>query len=186
MSTVVVEVGTASNPTITASYGGTALTQIGNTANTQKEIVWMGYLKDSQIGSGSKALTVSFSGATGNATGLHVKWASFSGVNQTTPIAGSTARNAGSTSVTFNTAVNYVNNGMTTVVSGNGGTPATGSLSATPSFTAGTATTTNGHTGRTFTTLKHTAAGSYTGTTSVSWSGTTSAWSGLVAVSLQP
>ncbi|HTF99374.1 MAG TPA: hypothetical protein VK654_02160, partial [Nitrospirota bacterium] len=89
-------------------------------------------------------------------------------------------------SVTFNTAVTYANNGMTTVVSGNGGSPATGSLSATPGFTAGTATTANNHTSNTFTTARHTAAGSYASSTALSWSGTTSAWSGLVVVSLQP
>ncbi|MBI5741060.1 MAG: putative Ig domain-containing protein [Nitrospirae bacterium] len=183
---IVMEVGTASNPAISAAYGGTALTQIGITANTQREIVWMGYLKDAQIGSGSKTLTITFSGASGNATGLHVKWASFTGVNQTSPIAGSSARSAGSTSVTFNATINYVNNGMTTVAAGNGGSSAAGSLSATPAFTAGTATTTNGHTSRTFTTARHTANGSYAGSTAVSWSGTTSNWSGLVVVSFQP
>jgi len=72
------------------------------------------------------------------------------------------------------------------VVAGNGGTPATGTLSATPAFTAGTATTTNAQTSRTFTTAKHTAAGSYASTTPVTWSGTTSNWSGWGAVSLQP
>lgn len=183
---VVMEIGTAANPTISASYGGTALTLIKVTANTQKEIVWMGYLKESQIGSGSKALTVTYSGATGNATGLHVKWAAFSGVNQTTPTASFGGVNTNTTSATFGSTLNYVTNGMTTVVAGNGGTPATGTLSATPAFTAGTATTTNAQTSRTFTTAKHTASGSYASTTPVTWSGTTSAWSGLVVVSLQP
>lgn len=183
---VVMEIGTAANPTISASYGGTALTQINVTANTQREIVWMGYLKESQIGSGSKALTITYSGATGNASALHVKWASFTGVNQTTPIASSGGVNTATTSATFDSTINYVNNGMTTVVAGNGGTPATGTLSATPAFIAGTATTTNAQTSRTFTTAKHTATGSYASTTPVTWTGTTSNWSGLVAVSLQP
>ena len=183
---VVMEIGTAANPAISATYGGTALTQIRITANTQREIVWMGYLTDAQIGSGTKALAISYSGATGNVSALHVKWASFSGVNQTTPIASSGAVNTATTSATFGSAINYVNNGMTTVVSGNGGTPATGALTATPAFTAGTATTTNAQTSRTFTTSRHTAAGSYAGTTRVSWSGTTSTRSGLVVVSLQP
>lgn len=183
---VVMEVGTASNPTISASYGGTALTQLKVTANTQKEIVWVGYLKESQIGSGSKALTVTYSGATGNATGLHVKWAAFSGVNQTTPFAGSGGTSAGATSATFGSTINYVTNGMTTVVAGNGGSPAIGTLSTTPAFTAGTATTSNSHTSNTYTTAKHTAAGSYASTIAVSWSGTTSKWSGVVVASMQP
>jgi hypothetical protein len=182
----VMEIGTAANPTVSATYGGTALTQIGITANTQREIVWMGYLTDAEIGSGSKALAIAYSGASGNVTGLHVKWSSYTGVNQTVPVVSSAARNAGSTSVTFGSIVNYVNKGMTVVVAGNGGTPATGSLSATPGFTAGAATTTSGHTSRTFTTSTHTAAGSYASSTAAAWSGTTSARSGLVAVSLQP
>ena len=183
---VVMEIGTAANPTISASYGGTALTQIKITANTQREIVWMGYLKDTQIGSGTKALTITYSGATGNVSALHVKWASYTGVNQTTPFASSAAKNTGSTTVTFGSTINYVNNGMTVVVAGNGGTPATGTLTATPSFTAGTATTTNAQTSRTFTTAKHTASGSYASTTPVNWTGTTNGRSGLVVVSLQP
>jgi hypothetical protein len=182
---VVMEIGSAANPTISATYGGTALTQIRITANTQREIVWMGYLKETQIGSGSNALTISYSGASGNVSALHVKWASYSGVNQSNPVVSSAARNTGSASVTFGSAINYVNNGMTVVVAGNGGTPATGTLTATPSFTAGTATTTNAQTSRTFT-AQHTAAGSYSSSTTVTWSGTTSSRSGLVVVSLQP
>ena len=183
---VIMEIGTAANPTISASYGGTALTQLKVTANTQREIVWVGYLNESQIGSGSKTLAVTYSGATGNVSALHVKWAAFKNVNQTTPTAGIGGANTASTSVTFGSTVNYVANGMTTVVAGNGGTPATGTLSATPAFTADTATTTNAQTSRTFTTAAHTASGSYAASTVVSWSGTTSAWSGLVVVSLQP
>ncbi len=185
--TVVLESSTPANRTISATYGGIALTQIRVTASTQREIVWMGYLKESQIGTGSKALAISYSGIPGSVVNaLHVKWASYTGVNQTTPIAGSGATNTASTSATFGSAINYVNNGMTVVVSGNGGTPATGTLTAAPSFTAGAATTTDAQTSRTFTTAKHTAAGSYAGSTSVAWTGTTSAWSGLVVVSLQP
>jgi hypothetical protein len=183
---IVMEIGANANPAISAAYGGTALTQIGITANNQREIVWMGYLNDAQIGSGSKALTISYSGASGNVRALHVKWASYAGVNQTNPVASSAARNVGSTSVTFGSTVNYVNNGMTVVVAGNGGTPATGALTATPSFTAGTSTTSNAQTSRTFATAQHTAAGSYSSATTVTWSGTTSPRSGLVVVSLQP
>jgi len=183
---VVMEIGTSANPTISASYGGTTLTLLKVTTNTQREIVWVGYLKESQIGTGAKALTVSYSGATGNVSALHVKWAAFSGVNQTTPAASFGGSNTASTSATFTSTINFVVNGMTTVVAGNGGTPATGALSATPAFTAGTATTTNAQTSRTFTTAKHTTAGSYAGSKAVTWSGTTSKWSGVVVVSLQP
>jgi hypothetical protein len=182
----VMKIGTAANPTISATYGGTALTQIKITANTQKEVVWVGYLTEAQIGSGSKALAITYSGATGNASGLHIKWGSFSGVNQTTPVASSGGADTNTTSATFGSAISYVINGMTTVVSGNGGTPATGTLSATPAFVTGTATTTNAQTSKTFTTATNTTAGSYASTTPVTWSGTTSNMSGVVAVSLQP
>jgi len=115
-----------------------------------------------------------------------VKWASFAGVDQSTPVASSAAHSTASTTVTFGSTINYVTNGMTVVVAGNGGTPATGTLTATPAFTAGTATTTSAQTSRVFTTAMHTAAGSYASSTTVSWSGTTSTRSGLVVASLQP
>lgn len=75
---------------------------------------------------------------------------------------------------------------MTTVVAANGGSAASGSLNATPAFTADTATTGNSQTSRAFTSAMHTATGSYASSTTVSWSGTTSNRSALVAVSLQP
>ena len=131
-------------------------------------------------------MAIIYSGATGNVSALHVKWAAFSTVNQTSPIASSGSVNTAATSATFGSTINYVANGMTTVVAGNGGTPATGALSATPSFTTGTATTTNAQTSRTFTTAKHMASGSYASSTQVNWTHTTSNWSGLVVVSLQP
>jgi hypothetical protein len=183
---VVMETVSNASPSISATYGGQSLNLIKVTAS-QKENVWMGCLTDAQIGSGSKALAITYSGATGNATGLHVNWSSYTGVNQTTPYGSPGGASTNTTSATFGSAISYVNNGMTTVVAGNGGTPATGALTATPAFAAGIATTTNGHTSRTFTTAKHTAAGSYASSTAVTWSGNkTSAWSGLVVVSLQP
>lgn len=96
------------------------------------------------------------------------------------------ATNLAAGSFTVGSVVNYVTNGMTTVVAGNGGTLATATLGATPAFTVRTATTTNVQTSRTFVTVMHTASDSYVGSTAVTWSGTTSKWSGVVAVSLQP
>jgi hypothetical protein len=183
---VVMETGGNANPTISANYGGTALTQINKTANSQREAVWMGYLKDTQIGSGPKALTISYSGASGGVSALHVSWASYTGVGQTAPVVSSAAQNTASTSVAFHSTVNFVKNGMTIVVAGNGGSPAIGTLTATPAFAAGTATTTDAQTSRSFVTAGHAAAGSYPSSTTVSWSGTTSNRSGLVVVSLQP
>ncbi|HIJ86311.1 MAG TPA: S8 family serine peptidase [Desulfuromonadales bacterium] len=183
---VALEIGTTANPTVSASLGGVALTQIKVTNSTQREIIWVGYLKEGQIGSGSKAITVSYGGATGNVSALHVKWAAFSGVNQTTPVVSSGGQNTATTSATFGSTINYVAGGMTTVVSANGGTPATAALIATPAFIAGTGTTSNAQSSTSFTSARHAAAGSYAATTAVTWSGTTSSRSATVAVSLQP
>jgi hypothetical protein len=184
---VAMETGSNATPTVSATLGGTALTQIGMTATSGREHMWMGYLKDTQIGSGAKALSVTYSNATGNASGVHVKWASYSGVNQTTPIPttnGSNAVNTSTTSVTFGAAINYVANGMTVVAAANGGTVA-GTLSATPAFTAGTAETTNGHVSMPFVTAKHTAGGSYASGTTVTFTGGSSR-SALVVATMQP
>ena len=183
---VVMETSTNSPiPVISAKYGGTALTSINMATDTNKEVVWMGYLTDAHIGSGSKALTITYSNGSNNALGLHVKWSSYTGVDQSMPVVSSGAMHTRSNSVTFGSTINYINNGMTVVVAGNQGSPATGTLSATPAFTAGTAMTTDGHTSMTFTTAKHTSAGSYASNTTVPWSGSTG-HSGLVVVSLQP
>jgi len=182
---VIMELSSSANKTVSAGLDGTSLTQVALTANSQREIVWVGRFDDAQIGSGAKTLTITYGGS-GTVTGLHVKWASYSGVNQSSPVFSSATLNTSSTSsTTFGSTVNYVNGGMTVVVAGNGGSSATGTLSATPSFTAGTATKANSHTSQTFVTARHTANGSYSSTTKVSWS-SGSTGSGLVAVSLQP
>jgi hypothetical protein len=184
---IVMEIGTGANPTISASYGGVQLSQLKVTNSTQREIVWLGYLKESQIGSGTKNLTITYGGAVGKASALHVKWAAFGGVNQADPFVSSAARNTNTTSATFGTDVAYVAKGITTVVAGNGGTPVTGTLTATPSFTPGTAITASAQTSNTYTSATHATSGTYSSSTSVVWSGTpASSWSGLVAVSLRP
>jgi hypothetical protein len=161
--------------------------QINLTSNNQKENVWIGFLKDSQFHcEASKELTISYSGAIGKASALHVKWVSFTGVNQTSPLADSGATNSATTTATFGRDVTYVNGGMTTVVAGNGGTPAIAALSTAPPFAPGTSTTSNTHTSQTFTTARHTAAGRYAANTAVNWTGTTSNRSATVVVSLQP
>jgi len=185
---VVMEYSTAANPTISATYGGTALTQIKISANSQREAVWMGYLADAGIGSGAKALSVTYTGAIGTVSSMHVKWAAFTGVNQSTPVVSSNAVSAGATTVASNAAVSYVTNGMTVAVSGNGGTPAAVAVTANPTLTPGTITTSNAQSSQSFVSTKHTSTGSYTsGGISFSWSGTsTSNRSAMAAASLQP
>ncbi len=184
---VTMKTGSSVAPTINVTLGGTALTLAKQTA-AGTESIWVGYAKEAAIGSGAKAISVSYSGATGNALSTHVKWAVFNNVNQTTPVYSSAAANTTTTSATFGSAVNYVVGGMTTAIAANGGSSATGAITATtPAFaTFGTATksTTSSNT---FTIASaHTAAGSYASTTAVSWTGTTGKMSATVAVSLQP
>lgn len=188
---VVMEIDVAKvtdNMTISATYGGTALSLAGKATTNQREIIWMGYLKNAQIAGGTNMLSVTYNtnDTLNKVSALHVKWAAYAGVNQASPFAGVAAQNSGATSVTFGAPVDYVTNGMTLVVAGNGGNKATGALTATPPFTAEKATQSNNQTSRPFVTAKHTAAGSYAASTAVTWSGTTNAWSALVAVSLQP
>ena len=184
---VAMEYGTAANPTIGATYGGTALNEIAVSANSQREAVWMGYLVDSGVGSGAKALSVTYSGSIGTVSAMHVKWSSFTGVNQTYPIYSSNAVSAGAVTVANNAVVSYANSGMTVAVSANGGTPATVAVTATPTLTAGTVVTTNAQSSNSFVSAKHVDKGSYaSGGISFTWSGTTSAWSAMVAASLQP
>ncbi len=180
----------AVNKTISVSCGGSGLTQIGVTANTQREIVWLGYLKDSQIGTGSKQLLLTYSGGASTVSGYHVLWAAYSDVNQTTPIptAGSAAVSTGTATVTFGSTINYIKNGMTIVVSGNGGNVSIGNctLSTTPAFADASYSNANGHTSKSFTTTPHTATGSYAGSSAVTWGLGSVGYSALVVVSLQP
>jgi len=178
---VIMEHASVESPTVGATYNGKTLVPIAFSTN-QKENVWMGYLVDSQIGTtGSKPLLVSYTGAV---RGMDVKWTSFVGVNQTTPVCSAAANSAAATTVSFGSNINYVNNGMTVVVAGNGG-HFSGTLNATPAFTAGSVTLSSLQASMPFTTATHTLSGTYPAATLVSWTGTT-AWSALVVVSLQP
>jgi hypothetical protein len=184
---VTMKTGSAAAPTINVTLGGTTLLLAKKTTTSQTESVWVGYALDSVIGTGAKAISVSYSGATGNALSTHVKWAVFQKVNQTTPVASSAAAGTTATSATFGTAVNYVVGGITTVVAANSGTSATGAITATtPAFSTVGTVVKSASSSNTFTTAVHTAAGSYAATTAVTWTGTTANGSATVAVSLQP
>ena len=114
-----------SGTTLSASLGGTALTLIDRTLGTfAQEHCYMGYLTNAQIPAGSSALTVPYNFGQ-NVTGAHVKWASYTGVDQTTPINSSSANYNGATSVTFGAAINYLVDGWTFYAAANGGSPAT-------------------------------------------------------------
>lgn len=179
---VIMEHGAVETPSVSAIYNSTPLTQIACSSN-QRESVWMGYLTDSQmVTEVAKPLEITYSG---EVKGMDVKWASFVGVNQTTPLYSFTANSAAATTVSFGSDINYVANGMTVVVAGNGGS-ATGTLIATPAFTEGPAIKGSLQTSRPFTTARHTLSGTYPAATSVNWTVASTAWSALVVASLQP
>ena len=194
---VVMEHPTGGYPTVSATYGGAALTQITVGANNYLENVWIGYLRDADIGTGAvtKTVSVTYSGAVfsnSTLTNMHVKCASFVGVNQTTPVYSSLAYGVASgTSLTFGGSpdyktLGYVANGVTVVVAGNGSNY-NGSLNATPAFAVptGSGRVWLGQTSVAFYTIKHTGTSTYASTTPVVWTGSAGG-SALAAVSLQP
>lgn len=133
-------------PVIAMSLGGTTLTPIGSTgATTMTEQCYMGYLLDSQISTGPNALTVSYdiNGVVTVVTGAHIYWASYSGIDQSTPINDSNASTNGANNVTFGQQIDYLSDGVTFYVAANIGSPAT--MMAPVGFSQRLATTSNGH-----------------------------------------
>jgi hypothetical protein len=176
--------------TLSASLGGTPLTLIGSTiANAgAREHCYMGYLNDSQIPAGASALTVPYNvnGNNDQVDGIHVRWAVYSGVDQTNPIFDSSANSNATTAITFGAAIDYLQNGLTFYVAGNGGNAAT--MPAPAGFTQRLITQANGHSSFTasITTAPHAANGTYAATTGFTFGGTTSGRSALVVASLRP
>ena len=78
---------------VTATYGGQSLTPITQTTN-QRQTIWVGYLNEAGIALASNT-TLSVSFTTTNLTRLTVHAATYNGVNQTTPIAGSASSSTG-------------------------------------------------------------------------------------------
>ncbi|ACM21054.1 cytochrome c, 20 heme-binding sites [Geotalea daltonii FRC-32] len=175
-----------SPPTI--SYGGVNLTQIQNTfAFSGRSHAYMGYLRSSQIPAGLNAVRVQAS--TGNSNtfqGVQIAVASYFDIDQTNPINDSSQSATASASVTFGSQVDYVANGITVFCATNGGSPAT--LTSPTGFTgqSGATSTASGSSGFVASSAVHAAPGSYAGTTSVSFGGTTSTRSALVVASLRP
>ncbi|MEP7137168.1 MAG: MBG domain-containing protein, partial [Chloroflexota bacterium] len=174
---------------LSASLGATALTQIGSTGGINaQEHCYLGYLKNSQIPAGSNALTVPYNinGGGDNVTGIHVRWATYSGIDQTNPIFDSNANYNGGTNVTFGQQIDFLLDGLTFYVAANGGSNAAMTLPAT--FTQRLSTISSGHSSyaASITTAPHAANGNYAAATSVAFTGTTSNRSALVVASLRP
>ncbi len=170
--------------TMNVSLGGTALTAIGRTT-WATEHCYMGYLQESQIPVGN-TLSVQYA-STYTVTGIHVKWASYSGVNQTAPINDSNVNTGAATSVTFGgtTPIDYIADGLTLYVAANNGTPAT--MSAPTDFSqVGSSTTSDGHSSFIAATTNHVSNGNYASSTTVTFGGTTATQSTIVVAALNP
>src|SRR6185369_7172510 len=90
----------AGTPGITVNFGGAALTQIVTTGSAVNGI-WLGYLKDANIGTGTKVLTGNNSNTT-NLTNMFASVAVYNGVEQTGSVftgSGATALAAANTTV---------------------------------------------------------------------------------------
>ena len=173
--------GTLTN--FNATLGGTALTAVASTGTTQLEVAKVWYLLDAQIPAGAAALVVSGT-YNQNIAGLHIYWASFAGVDQTTPVFSSSANFAGAAAVTFGAQVNYAAGGFTLYAAGNGGTPAGQTVPA--GFGSRLVTTTNNHSSFISDTGPQAAAGNFPAATTVTFTGTTAASSAIVVASLRP
>ena len=180
----VVETGTAGTLTsFNATVGGMGLTPLASTETTSgRETVKVWYLRDAQIPSGPQALVVTGT-HTQTVGGLHVYWASYSSVDQADPVLSSGANYNGATTVTFGSTINYLANGKTFYVSGNGGNvneTAPGTFTQVANYNGS-----SNHSSAAADTATHAAAGNYATGTTVSWPGG-SARSAVVVASLRP
>jgi len=171
--------------TLNVTLGGTALTTIGNTGdnyNYKMEHCYMGYLKESLIPAASSTLSVQYSSYY-NITGIHVKWASYSDVNQTIPINDSKANTNAAANVTFGDQIDYVANGLTLYVTANGGASAT--MTAPSGFSQSNIEQSSAHSSFIANTANHASNGNYASGTTVTFSGT-DAKSAIVVAAINP
>jgi len=177
---------TAANATLTTmnvSLGGQNLTQVATTGATSgRSHCYVGRLMETALSGltfpASLSVTYATSGA--NVTGLDIKWASYYGVHQAVPVNASNAVYSASTSVTFGTPIDYTLGGLTLYVTENGGSGATHTP---PSGFTSYAGTSGPHSSFAADTASHTGPGSYAAGTTVSFGGTTSAWSAVAVAS---
>ena len=95
----VFEAGTASTLTnFNATLGGTPLTAVVASDTSQLEAVKVWYLPEVSLPAGAAQLVVSGTYAGGNLSGLHVYSASFTGVDQASPVVSSSANFAAAAS----------------------------------------------------------------------------------------
>ncbi|MEY2817406.1 MAG: hypothetical protein RL275_869, partial [Chloroflexota bacterium] len=173
---------------ISASLGASTLTQIGSTGTSNiQEHCYMGYLLDANIPSGSNTLSITYdiNGTVSTITGMDVRWATYSRVDQTSPIYDSTTNTNGASNVTFGAQIDYLQNGITFFTAGNTGSAAT--MNEPTGFSEFSTANVNGHSsfiGR-ITLIPHSANGSYAASTSVTFS-TAGSRSSIIVASLNP
>jgi uncharacterized repeat protein (TIGR01451 family) len=174
--------GTVAN--FNASLDGTPLTALaGSDLISGRETAKLWYLLNAQIPGGAAALVVTGT-HTQTVTGLHIYWASFSGVDQAAPVNDSSASYLADNTVTFGSQVDFVASGMTFYATGNGNTGATHNPPA--GFTQRLGTNTSGHSSFTADAGVHATAGSYAATTTITFTGGTSNRSAVAVASLRP
>ena len=189
MVAVAVETSAAATMTsLSATVGGVALTSLKTTAgNSRRSHIYVGYLLNASIPATASVVSVTYNtGSTATVTGLDVKWASYSGVDQTTPFSGSIVNYAAATSVTFGTAITYPVGSMAFLIGENGGTPAT--ITNPTGFTSIAAGTSTAYGQSSFASQSAVtaAAGTYAATLATTFAGTTAAYSSIVVGVLNP
>lgn len=122
MVAVAMELSAANTITsLSATFGGTVMTNITNNNGTNASLhTALFYLLENQIPAGAQTLNVAWdvNGTTTTVSGLHIRYATYEGVAQSAPPAGSfiSNNNTGATNVTFGSTVSYVNGGRTVFV----------------------------------------------------------------------
>ncbi len=184
------ELVTASMPNngMTVTYGGATVNPIVTTTGTARTAhVWLGYVADANIPAGSSTVTATYTrnSVATTVSSVAIKVGTYNGVDQGSPIVGSTVNQAANVTVAGAAAVSYVTGGKTVVATSNGGVTATPAYTATPTLTTNAgATSTTGQSAYIAETAAH--ASSSSGTVSITYSGTTTANSTIAVASLRP
>ena len=175
----------------TVRYGTATVTPIATTgATSSRSHTWLGYVLNANIPTGSNAVNVTAT-CSQALSGVQIAVASYTGVNQTTPITSSAQAISAATTVAFPSAVSYSADSITIIASSNGGSAPTfgmTGLTGGSAFTsqAAATSTTGGFAGFVAVSGTNASAGSYTTANTVSYGGTTSSRSSLVVASLNP
>ncbi|MGK2858389.1 MAG: hypothetical protein ACSLFQ_14410, partial [Thermoanaerobaculia bacterium] len=173
--------GTLTN--FNATLGGTPLTAVTNSATNGLEIVKVWYLPEASIPGGANALVVSGT-YNQDLNAAHIRWGSFSGVDQTTPINDSGANYAAAPNVTFGSQIDFVAGGFTFYFAGNG--DASASMAAPAGFTQRNEEESNGNTSYVADTGVHGAAGDFGATTDIVFGSSPDDLSAVAIASLRP